>query len=95
MNVASVFGLGAAVGITKLPDADKRERAIRDITDMIHMLDDAVLAARIGAGDLRRNSLISPLSRAVKRAKGRRQGPTSAFWLRPAEVRSSWEIRCR
>lgn len=50
--------------VDAIPDADKRDRAIRDITDMIHMLDDALLAARIGAGDLPQELIdLTPLAR--------------------------------
>ncbi|MFK0332791.1 sensor histidine kinase [Rhizobium sp. NPDC090275] len=46
------FATRLRLKIEAIPDVDKRERAICDITDMIRMLDDALLAARIGAGDL-------------------------------------------
>jgi signal transduction histidine kinase len=59
------FATRLRLKIDAIPDADKRERAIRDITDMIHMLDDALLAARIGAGDLPQELLdLTPLARS-------------------------------
>jgi len=58
------FATRLRLRVDAIPDADKRERAIRDITDMIHMLDDALLAARIGAGDLPQELIdLSPLAR--------------------------------
>ena len=36
----------------QMPDGPERDRAIEDIGDMIHLLDDAVLASRAGAGEL-------------------------------------------
>lgn len=38
--------------VDAIPDEQRRERAIADITDMIRLLDDALLAARVGAGDM-------------------------------------------
>lgn len=40
-----------------IPNAESRERAANDIRDMITMLDDALLAARCGVGDLDRELL--------------------------------------
>ncbi|TZG32462.1 ATP-binding protein [Agrobacterium sp. B1(2019)] len=59
------FATRLRLKVDAIPDADKRERAIRDITDMIHMLDDALLAARIGAGDLPQELIdLTPLARS-------------------------------
>ena len=38
--------------VDKIGDAAERDRAIVDIDDMIHLLDDALLASRVGAGEL-------------------------------------------
>ncbi|NTJ09366.1 sensor histidine kinase [Rhizobium lusitanum] len=59
------FATRLRLKVDAIPDGDKRERAIRDITDMIHMLDDALLAARIGAGDLPQELIdLVPLARS-------------------------------
>lgn len=59
------FATRLRLKIDAIPDADKRDRAIRDITDMIRMLDDALLAARIGAGDLPQELIdLTPLARS-------------------------------
>lgn len=58
------FATRLRLRVDVISDAGKRERAIRDITDMIHMLDDALLAARIGAGDLPQELIdLAPLAR--------------------------------
>jgi signal transduction histidine kinase len=38
--------------VERIPDEEERERAIADIADMLHLLDDALLASRAGAGEL-------------------------------------------
>ncbi|HEY6921853.1 MAG TPA: ATP-binding protein [Steroidobacteraceae bacterium] len=38
--------------VDRIPDEEERHRAITDIADMIHLLDDALLATRAGAGEL-------------------------------------------
>jgi signal transduction histidine kinase len=38
--------------VERIPDDAERERAVQDINDMIRLLDDALLAARAGAGGL-------------------------------------------
>jgi signal transduction histidine kinase len=38
--------------VERIPDEEERERAITDIADMLHLLDDALLASRAGAGEL-------------------------------------------
>ncbi|SMO93951.1 sensor histidine kinase [Paracoccus laeviglucosivorans] len=38
--------------VEAIPDPDQRARAVRDIEDMIQLLNDALLASRVGAGDL-------------------------------------------
>jgi signal transduction histidine kinase len=59
------FATRLRLRVDAIPDPDRRGRAIRDITDMIRMLDDALLAARIGAGDLPQELIdLTPLARS-------------------------------
>ncbi|RVP09916.1 HAMP domain-containing protein [Sinorhizobium meliloti] len=46
------FATRLRLRVDAIPDEHKRERAISDISDMIRMLDDALLAARVGSGEL-------------------------------------------
>lgn len=38
--------------VDRIPDEQERARAVADIADMIHLLDDALLASRAGSGEL-------------------------------------------
>ncbi|MDH0117792.1 ATP-binding protein [Rhizobium pusense] len=46
------FATRLRLRIDQIPDAQERDRAIEDISDMIRLLDDALLASRAGAGEL-------------------------------------------
>lgn len=46
------FATRLRLRVDSIPDEQQRDRAIADIADMIRLLDDALLASRIGAGDL-------------------------------------------
>jgi len=46
------FATRLRLRVDAIADEAKRERAVSDISDMIRMLDDALLAAQVGAGDL-------------------------------------------
>lgn len=46
------FATRLRLRVEKIDDPDERERAERDIRDMIHLLDDALLASRSGANEL-------------------------------------------
>ncbi|MEL6766763.1 MAG: ATP-binding protein [Pseudomonadota bacterium] len=46
------FATRLRLRVDKIADADDRERAVADITDMIALLDDALLASRAGASEL-------------------------------------------
>jgi signal transduction histidine kinase len=46
------FATRLRLRIDKIGDEAERDRAIADINDMIHLLDDALLASRAGAGEL-------------------------------------------
>jgi signal transduction histidine kinase len=46
------FATRLRLRVEQMPDGPERDRAIEDIGDMIHLLDDAVLASRAGAGEL-------------------------------------------
>ncbi|MEM9139431.1 MAG: ATP-binding protein [Pseudomonadota bacterium] len=46
------FATRLRLRIDKITDAEERDRAARDIADMIHLLDDALLASRAGASEL-------------------------------------------
>lgn len=46
------FATRLRLRVDSIPDELQRSRAIADIADMIRLLDDALLASRIGAGDL-------------------------------------------
>jgi signal transduction histidine kinase len=52
--------------VEQIADASERDRAIADIDDMIHLLDDALLASRSGAGELAQEMIeIDDVIRAV------------------------------
>jgi signal transduction histidine kinase len=74
------FATRLRLKVDAIPDADKKDRAIRDITDMIHMLDDALLAARIGAGDLPQE-LIDLTSLASNEARERQKTGADVSFL--------------
>ncbi|TZG33483.1 HAMP domain-containing histidine kinase [Agrobacterium sp. B1(2019)] len=46
------FATRLRLRVDSIPDEQQRRRAIADIADMIRLLDDALLASRVGAGDL-------------------------------------------
>lgn len=46
------FATRLRLRVEQMPEGAERDRAIKDIGDMIHLLDDAVLASRAGAGEL-------------------------------------------
>lgn len=46
------FATRLRLRVDSIPDEQQRSRAVADITDMIRLLDDALLASRVGAGDL-------------------------------------------
>lgn len=46
------FATRLRLRVDAIPDDRKRERAVQDIADMIQLLDDALLAARVGIADL-------------------------------------------
>lgn len=46
------FATRLRLRVDQIPDAQERDRAIEDISDMIRLLDDALLASRAGAGEL-------------------------------------------
>ncbi|MEW5421995.1 HAMP domain-containing protein [Amorphus sp. 3PC139-8] len=46
------FATRLRLRLEDLPEGPQRERAIADIADMIHLLDDALLSSRAGAGEL-------------------------------------------
>ncbi len=51
------FATRLRLRVDQIPDSTQRERAIADITDMVHLLDDAVLASKVGAGELQEELL--------------------------------------
>ncbi len=51
------FATRLRLRVERLPDEQERARAIADIDDMIVLLDDALLSARVGAGELSREML--------------------------------------
>ena len=46
------FATRLRLRVDQIPENAERERAIADIVDMVHLLDDAVLASKSGAGEL-------------------------------------------
>lgn len=46
------FATRLRLRVDHMPEGVERDRAIADIADMVHLLDDAVLASRAGAGEL-------------------------------------------
>lgn len=46
------FATRLRLRIDQIPDVQERDRAIADISDMIRLLDDALMASRAGAGEL-------------------------------------------
>ncbi|MCF3936064.1 ATP-binding protein [Acuticoccus sp. M5D2P5] len=46
------FATRLRLRLDTLPDGPEKERAINDVTDMVRLLDDALLASRAGAGEL-------------------------------------------
>jgi signal transduction histidine kinase len=79
------FATRLRLRVDAIPDADKRDRAIRDITDMIHMLDDALLAARIGAGDLPQELIDLALLASNEASERQRTGAAVSFLARTGE----------
>ncbi len=51
------FATRLRLRVDQIPDVAQRERAIADIVDMVHLLDDAVLASKVGAGELQEELL--------------------------------------
>jgi signal transduction histidine kinase len=51
------FATRLRLRVDQLPDSAERERAAADIADMVHLLDDAVLASKAGAGELQEELL--------------------------------------
>jgi signal transduction histidine kinase len=51
------FATRLRLRVDQLPDTAERERAVADIADMVHLLDDAVLASKAGAGELQEELL--------------------------------------
>jgi signal transduction histidine kinase len=51
------FATRLRLRVDQLPDTAERERAVADIADMVHLLDDAVLACKAGAGELQEELL--------------------------------------
>lgn len=59
------FATRLRLRVDSMAEGIERERAISDITDMIHLLDDSVLASRAGAGELDEELLeFVPIARA-------------------------------
>lgn len=46
------FATRLRLRLDQMPEGPEKERAIQDIADIIHLLDDALLASRAGAGEL-------------------------------------------
>ncbi|MBJ3775139.1 sensor histidine kinase [Acuticoccus mangrovi] len=46
------FATRLRLRLETLPEGETRDRAIADIVDMVHLLDDALMASRAGAGEL-------------------------------------------
>ncbi|MBB4303982.1 signal transduction histidine kinase [Rhodobium orientis] len=46
------FATRLRLRLDRLPEGPERDRAIQDIADMMHLLDDALLAIRAGAGEM-------------------------------------------
>ncbi len=46
------FATRLRLRVEQIPEGTERERAIADISDMIRLLDDALLASRAGVGEL-------------------------------------------
>jgi signal transduction histidine kinase len=51
------FATRLRLRVDQIPDSAERERAVADIVDMVHLLDDAVLASKVGAGELQEELL--------------------------------------
>ena len=46
------FATRLRLRLEMLPESDMRDRAVRDVIDIVHMLDDAIVATRAGVGEL-------------------------------------------
>jgi signal transduction histidine kinase len=78
--------------VERIPDEEERERAIADIADMLHLLDDALLASRAGAGELAEELVdfaqvvraeMEDREAAGKRVDLRVGGTTAGGWQEP------------
>lgn len=65
------FATRLRLRLEEMPESPRRERAIADIGDMIHLLDDALLASRAGADELSRE--LVELSEVVRSETADRQ----------------------
>lgn len=73
------FATRLRLRVDKIADPDERNRAVTDIADMIHLLDDALLASRAGASEL--DEELIELADLVRSETTDRQGQAAAVSL--------------
>ncbi len=80
------FATRLRLRVDAIPDELQRNRAIADIADMIRLLDDALLASRVGAGDLSEELLeLDEIARSEVEDRRAAGAPVSLFVAPEAE----------
>lgn len=73
--------------VDKISDPAERDRAIADIEDMIHLLDDALLASRAGAGELAEEMI--EIDNVIRAEVADRQASGARIDYRPGQWHST------
>ncbi|MEO0361327.1 MAG: ATP-binding protein [Pseudomonadota bacterium] len=82
------FATRLRLRVDKIADADERARAEADIADMVALLDDALVASRIGA-DALNEELLEPLAVAAAEVEDRRAAGAEVDLSAAPEARSA------